>query len=108
MPPGPPSLCAPTLLPAGTISASVERHKEQFPDTGVITCDPLAMAAALKPEVVASSQQVCCDVECQGSLTRGMSVIDWQEQWGKAANVVLVKEFDIPMFCQMMMDACTK
>jgi inosine-uridine nucleoside N-ribohydrolase len=44
-------------------------------------------------------------VECQGSLTRGMTVFDWQGQWGKPPNVVLVKDLDMARFCDAMMAA---
>jgi inosine-uridine nucleoside N-ribohydrolase len=64
-----------------------------------------AAPAAYAPCRPARPAALPAQVECQGSLTRGMTVFDWQGQWGKAPNVVLVKELDMGRFCDMMMAA---
>jgi len=38
-------------------------------------------------------QEVRVEVETKGTLTRGMSVVDWKGQWGKASNCLVLKEF---------------
>ena len=38
-------------------------------------------------------QEVRVEVETKGTLTRGMSVVDWKGQWGKASNCLVLREF---------------
>jgi purine nucleosidase len=47
--------------------------------------DPLAAAVALDPELVAT-QTATVDVELAGTLTRGMTVVDWSRRWGREPN----------------------
>jgi hypothetical protein len=58
-----PTSGCPACLPrhAGTAAASVARQREASP-SGWVSCDPLAMAVALRPDIVLDSQEVACAV----------------------------------------------
>jgi len=45
---------------------------------GIVLHDPLAMAVALDPSLV-SFEPLCVEVECEGKLTRGLSLADRRE-----------------------------
>ncbi len=47
--------------------------------------DPLALALALEPEH-ATTRSGTVDVELAGTLTRGMTVVDWLGLWGREPN----------------------
>lgn len=49
----------------------------QSPQGGAIICDAVAMALALSPDVSKRCAHVHVDVELQGSMTRGQTVLDW-------------------------------
>ena len=44
---------------------------------GAVICDVLAMAVALNPDIVVDSEQVNVEVELEGRITRGQTVVDW-------------------------------
>jgi purine nucleosidase len=50
--------------------------------------DPLAAAAALDPQLVAT-RPATVDVELTGTLTRGMTVTDWSGRWGRKPNALI-------------------
>lgn len=50
--------------------------------------DPLAAAAALDPQLLAT-RQATVDVELTGKLTRGMTVTDWSGRWGRKPNALI-------------------
>lgn len=47
------------------------------PPPGAIICDALAVAIALRPEVIRRTCKVHVEVELKGSITRGQTVVDW-------------------------------
>ena len=49
---------------------------EWLGDPGLILNDPVAMAIALDPSIVTRQGRYRVDVETQGELTRGMTVVD--------------------------------
>lgn len=63
-------------------------HKQLFAP------DFLAMAAAIEPEVVTDAQMRYVDVELQGPLGRGQTVVDWMGTLRKEANLNLALEFN--------------
>jgi purine nucleosidase len=73
---------------------------------GWVACDPLAVAAALDERVVLDSQKVYCQVEYEGSHTRGMAVFDFEGKLGRTPNVRLVKRLDMERLAELM-DLCT-
>ena len=47
--------------------------------------DPLAAAVALDPDLV-QCRPAAIDVELTGTLTRGMTIADWSNHWGREPN----------------------
>jgi purine nucleosidase len=50
--------------------------------------DPLAAAVALDPDMV-QCRPATVDVELTGTLTRGMTVADWSNRWGREPNALV-------------------
>ncbi|MGH3961365.1 nucleoside hydrolase [Mycobacterium sp.] len=59
--------------------------------------DPLAAAAALDPQLV-TTQPATVDVELTGTLTRGMTVVDWSGRWGRKPNALIGVGVDPAVF----------
>jgi len=59
--------------------------------------DPLAAAAALDPQLIAT-QPATVDVELTGTLTRGMTVTDWVGRWGREPNAHIGIRVDPDVF----------
>jgi len=51
-------------------------NRELFGDPGIPLPDPVAMAIALDPTICTRKSRHRVDVECEGALTRGMTVVD--------------------------------
>lgn len=72
---------------------------------GAIICDALALAAALRPEVILRSSAVHVEVELQGTATRGQTVVDWGtcfDGCDRPKDVSWIEEVDVSMFCRML------
>jgi purine nucleosidase len=50
--------------------------------------DPLAAAVALDPDLV-ECRPAAIDVELTGTLTRGMTIADWSNHWGREPNALI-------------------
>jgi purine nucleosidase len=59
--------------------------------------DPLAAAVALDPNLV-SYRQATVAVELTGTLTRGMTVADWDGRWGRYPNALVGIDVDPDAF----------
>ncbi len=59
--------------------------------------DPLAAAVALDPDLV-QYRPAAIDVELTGTLTRGMTVADWNGHWGRGPNALVGIEVDPNVF----------
>jgi purine nucleosidase len=59
--------------------------------------DPLAAAVVLDPDLV-SYRRVTVDVELTGTLTRGMTIADWSNRWGREPNALIGVGVDPEMF----------
>lgn len=68
-----------------------------------VTCDPVAMAIAIDPEVIRSSERLYCDVELTGELTRGQVVVDWKGSRNESPNLLLVKDVDFKRYGDLLM-----
>ena len=64
----------------------------------VLIADALAMAVALEPGIVKRAEEHFVAVEIDGALTRGATVVDWQDRLGKAPNAQIVLEVDQSRF----------
>jgi inosine-uridine nucleoside N-ribohydrolase len=55
---------------------ALEANRRLFGEAGIGLPDPVAMAVALDPSVVRRKSRHAVDIECEGTLTRGMTVVD--------------------------------
>lgn len=76
-----------------TRSWAREHGRERF-----LSADALAMAVALAPEIVTESEERHVGIELSGSLTRGATVVDWENRMGKSANARIVLAVDQKRF----------
>ncbi len=65
--------------------------------------DPLAAAAALDPQLLAT-RHATVDVELTGTLTRGMTVTDWSGRWGRKPNALIGVGVDPVVFFDRFID----
>jgi purine nucleosidase len=65
--------------------------------------DPLALALALDP-TLGVTRPGAVDVELTGSLTRAMTVVDWDGLWGRATNADVAVEVDAQRFMDELVD----
>jgi purine nucleosidase len=59
--------------------------------------DPLAAAVALDPDLV-QYRPATVDVELTGTLTRGMTIADWNGRWGRPPNALVGVGVDASAF----------
>lgn len=59
--------------------------------------DPLAAAVAVDPTLI-TTRTATVDVELTGTLTRGMTVVDWSGQWGRTPNAQIGVGVDATVF----------
>lgn len=64
----------------------------------LMVADALAMAVALQPDIVLRSEHHHVAVELNGTLTRGATVVDWQNRFAKPANAHIVLDVDQARF----------
>lgn len=66
--------------------------------SGMILADALAMAVALDPAIVTRSERHHVAIELIGGLTRGATVVDWDDRLGRRSNANIVLEVDQERF----------
>jgi len=64
----------------------------------LMVADALAMAVALQPDIILNAQDHHVAIELTGALTRGATVVDWQDRFGKASNAHIVLDVDQARF----------
>jgi len=99
---------------------ALEVNRSLFRAPGISLPDPVAMAVALDPEVVTRRSRHAVDVECEGTLTRGMTVVDqldvvrrgladaggWRpEAASEEPSVTVCWEIDVPRFKERLFRA---
>jgi purine nucleosidase len=57
-------------------ATALEANLRLFGENGIGLPDPVAMAVALEPGIVTRKSRHAVDVECEGTLTRGMTLVD--------------------------------
>ncbi len=67
--------------------------------------DPIAMAVALDPSVATKVERAYVDVEIQGGLSLGQTVVDHLKVTGKAPNTDVVREASREKFLKILYDA---
>ena len=60
----------------------------------LMVADALAMGVALQPDIVTRAENHHVAVELTGALTRGATVVDWQDRFAQPANAHIVMEVD--------------
>jgi purine nucleosidase len=70
---------------------------------GAFVHDPLAVAATLDPSLV-TVRPAFVDVETRGEITTGLTIADWRGLTGKAPNLDVVVEADIPEFMERLVE----
>lgn len=68
----------------------------------LLTADALAMAVALDPSLVTEVEEHHVAIELSGSLTRGATVVDWEDRSGRPSNARIVLGVDHPRFTAML------
>lgn len=71
----------------------------------MLTADALAMAVALDPGIVTNAERRHVGIELQGALTRGATVVDWEQRGGNAPNADIVLAVDQTRFEAMLATA---
>ena len=80
------------------------RFHEQFDGfTGAFVHDPLAVAAALDPDLV-RTRPVTVEVELGGALTAGQTVADWRHHWARPPNLDVARSVDVDVFLDRFID----
>lgn len=64
----------------------------------MLIADALAMAIALQPDIVKHSEERHVGIEIDGRLTRGATVVDWDNRLGKPANAQIALDVDHARF----------
>jgi purine nucleosidase len=75
----------------------MEFHSRHDGFYGAFIHDPLAVAAALDPDLV-RAEEVPVDVELGGTLTTGETVTDWRRAWGRPPTLAVAVEADVAAF----------
>ena len=73
----------------------------------LIMHDPLAVAVALDPTLVAT-RRVAVDVETAGRLTTGATIADWRGDWGQLANSEVAVSVEAERFRRIFSDAMVR
>ncbi|KAF1003745.1 MAG: Pyrimidine-specific ribonucleoside hydrolase RihA [Luteibacter sp.] len=86
----------------GKIFATAQRFNAEHERTGFIAADALAMAVALDPDIVTRAETRHVAIELDGRLTRGATVVDWQQRLGGTPNARIVLDVDQDRFGAMI------
>jgi purine nucleosidase len=70
-----------------------------------LAADALAMAVVLEPEHVARWHARQIGIELDGALTRGMTVVDWDQRGRRAPNARIMDGFDPKRFAALLAGA---
>ena len=70
-----------------------------------IPCDEIAMAAAIDNAVVEKSQDVYATVELDGTLSRGLMIVDWTGMMKKSKNIRVVQALNVSRYKELLKTA---
>jgi purine nucleosidase len=87
------------------ISAKTRAWSEGKRGTHWHSADALAMLAALYPETIQNSATHRLEVETEGRLSRGATVVDWLDRSGKPTNARVHLQLDQAVFEAKIRDA---
>ena len=74
----------------------------------LLVADALAMAVALQPDIVTRAERHHVAIELDGTLTRGATVVDWDDRMGNAPNATIVLDVDPAGFEPLVASALTR
>ncbi|KAJ7319684.1 hypothetical protein JRQ81_019195 [Phrynocephalus forsythii] len=74
-------------------------------ESGFVSCDSYAVAAAMDDTFVTEAIETGVSVELSGSLTRGMMVVDWADKLKKKNKAFVMKRCDLGKLQALMMAA---
>jgi purine nucleosidase len=80
------------------ISAKTRAFNRARGRPGVVAADALAMAVAIDPGLVLRAERHHVGIETTGTLTRGATVVDWEDRQQRPANVRIVMDVDRTRF----------
>lgn len=86
-------------------SSAFYKKKYAGMGSGYTTCDLLAMAVAVQPDIVMKETSVYATLEMHGHLTRGQMVVDWRGHLGKKPNVKIVQQVNMEAVKALMMES---
>lgn len=88
--------------PAAAFYSQISQHTRQWSEDGRgplwHSADALAMAVALQPDGLVRSEHRYLAVELEGRLSRGATLVDWQQRCGLPANAHLAMAYDQARF----------
>jgi purine nucleosidase len=64
----------------------------------LLVADALAMAVALHPDIVTRAEEHHLAIELDGKLTRGATIVDWENRGGQAPNARIALDVDQARF----------
>lgn len=86
----------------GAISRRTRAWTREHGRPLLMVADALAMAVAVDPGIVTACEQHHVAIECAGALTRGATVVDWEDRFGRPANARIVTAVDPSRFEAMV------
>lgn len=87
---------------------TAERLQTTFARPAYLLPDPLAMAIALRPQLIRQSGKYYVTVELSGRHTRGQTVIDYNHMSGQRSNVNVIQSLDTDGVYQMFAAALSQ
>jgi inosine-uridine nucleoside N-ribohydrolase len=87
-------------LPSGRLLRSLlpgafQSYRQRLGLEGMYVAEAIAVVAALHPELF-STERLACDVETEGAITYGATVIDRRQRTLDRPNMDVVVDLDVP------------
>jgi len=89
------------------VTRKAEEFERKMGVAGTTHPDSMVAAAIADPSLVLSTRDVFVDIETQGALTRGYSVIDTLNILGREPNCTLVEDYDTEGFLELFLKILT-
>lgn len=91
----------------GMVDFYTDYHRKQYGTSDTAQHDSLAVAAVIQPGLV-RLQDCFVDVECAGTLTRGMTVADLESVVAREANASVAVDVDAAAFTTLLVSRLTQ
>ena len=89
------------------VNRKAEEFERKMGVAGTTHPDSMVAAAIVEPSLVKRTREVFVDIETQGELTRGYSLIDTLNILGREPNCTLVEDFDTTRFLELFLEILT-